>query len=223
MKTLYVILLMMVLPLYQISAQECKVFSKAISESYSGDCKKGKADGTGKATGVDRYEGEFKKGYPNGSGTYTWQDGRVYIGLFKKGKKDGKGKLTFKPDSTIVGFWKNDQYIGEYENPFKKTDVSQNITLYTIKQVQNDINVVRIYLKEDNLLIKNPELNVVLQRGNYQMLVPGRDFYEIRNATFPLKARVLYKQEFFEFEIFNQGLWDIRIEITNINGIVSDQ
>ena len=45
----------------------CKVLMKEISGSYSGECKKGLADGKGEAKGVDRYIGAFKKGLPDGN------------------------------------------------------------------------------------------------------------------------------------------------------------
>ena len=42
---------------------ECKVLNSSIGVSYKGSCKKGLADGTGEAMGVDRYKGELKKGF----------------------------------------------------------------------------------------------------------------------------------------------------------------
>ncbi len=209
----------MVLSLNMLYAQDCKVLSKTINEWYNGDCKKGKADGKGIAKGVDTYEGEFKKGYPDGFGTYTYQDGSIFTGKFKKGKKEGEGELTIKADNIVTGFWKKDEYVGLYENPYKKTDKSQNVTAYSIKQVETNINSIRLYVKKDNVLVKDPSFgNITVLNGNYQTTIPSRDYYEISNVTFPFKAKVFYGQEFVEFEIFNNGLWDVRLEITNING-----
>ena len=73
---------------------QCEVKLDEIKGTYEGGCKKGKAEGSGKAVGTDTYEGEFKKGLPHGEGTYTWANGNVFRGLFKKGKKEGKGKPT---------------------------------------------------------------------------------------------------------------------------------
>ena len=47
---------------------DCKVLAETLAESYEGDCKKGLADGKGKAIGTDSYEGGFKKGLPEGEG-----------------------------------------------------------------------------------------------------------------------------------------------------------
>ncbi|MGV8092965.1 MAG: hypothetical protein AB2L24_14000 [Mangrovibacterium sp.] len=58
-----------------INAQEtntCKVLLTEISGSYEGECKKGLADGFGKATGVDQYEGELKKRLPE-------REGEIYL------------------------------------------------------------------------------------------------------------------------------------------------
>ena len=65
---------------------------KDINQSYTVDCKKGKADGKGLAKGKDIYKGEFKKGYPEGEGIYTFSNGDVFEGEFKKGAKNGPGK-----------------------------------------------------------------------------------------------------------------------------------
>lgn len=68
-------------------AQDCKVLLKPINKSYTGDCKKGKAEGKGTAKGIDNYVGDFKKGLPNGEGTYVWANGDTFTGIFSKGKK----------------------------------------------------------------------------------------------------------------------------------------
>ena len=40
---------------------QCEVLLNDIKGTYDGNCKKGKADGFGKAVGTDTYEGEFKE------------------------------------------------------------------------------------------------------------------------------------------------------------------
>ena len=53
-----------------LTAQEdCIVLKPEISGKYTGKCKNGLAQGTGKAEGTDVYEGQFMKGLPHGSGT----------------------------------------------------------------------------------------------------------------------------------------------------------
>jgi len=100
-----------------INAQDnCKVLKSSIGGQYTGSCKKGLADGTGEAVGIDRYKGEFKKGLPDGNGTYIWQNGETYTGEWKKGFREGEGKYTYKymrGDSVISGTWKEDKFIGE--------------------------------------------------------------------------------------------------------------
>lgn len=87
----------------------CKILKPEIAASYSGDCKKGLANGNGIATGKDKYEGKFKDGLPQGNGTYEYANGDKYEGDFKDGMRSGNGKFTFKflgRDSTYLGMWK---------------------------------------------------------------------------------------------------------------------
>lgn len=100
------------------SQTSCNVLLPAISDSYTGSCKQGLADGKGEAFGVDQYKGDFKKGLPNGNGTYIWQSGHKYEGSWKNGMRDGDGSYTFKyegRDSVLTGIWKEDKYVGERE------------------------------------------------------------------------------------------------------------
>ena len=97
---------------------DCKVLNSSIGVSYNGSCKKGLAEGTGEAMGVDRYKGEFKKGLPDGEGTYFWLTGEIYAGEWRKGLREGNGKYSYKymdRDTVISGIWKKDKYIGEVE------------------------------------------------------------------------------------------------------------
>lgn len=97
------------------SQTSCKVLIPAISDSYTGTCKQGLADGKGEALGIDQYNGDFRKGLPEGTGVYIWQTGEKYEGSWKKGLKDGEGKYTFKyegRDSILIGIWKEDKYVG---------------------------------------------------------------------------------------------------------------
>ena len=97
------------------SQANCKVLIPAISDSYTGTCKQGLADGKGEALGTDQYKGYFKKGWPEGKGVYIWQTGEKYEGSWKKGLRDGEGKYTFKHegrDSVLTGIWKEDIYVG---------------------------------------------------------------------------------------------------------------
>ncbi len=119
--------------------QDCKVLLGAISVSYTGDCKGGKADGNGKATGLDSYEGQFKSGYPEGKGKYTWKTGDWFEGDWKKGAREGKGEMHYKrdltEDSIIAGFWKKDQYLGRFEKPY--IIINQSSKVGTVKVTKN--------------------------------------------------------------------------------------
>jgi hypothetical protein len=103
-----------------IAQNSCRVLLPAISQSYTGDCIKGLADGTGQATGDDFYKGEFSKGLPEGKGNYFWKNGATYEGEWKKGMRDGKGIYIHKyegMDSVLDGMWKEDKYIGKKALP----------------------------------------------------------------------------------------------------------
>lgn len=205
-----------------MNAQDCSVLLKSIDKSYSGECKKGKANGNGHAVGKDSYKGEFKKGYPEGNGVYTWENGSVYTGEFKKGKKEGKGTLINIEEEkqvTVKGFWKEDKYLGQYQFSSKKIDKSSNISSYTLKEASQDVNAIRFYIKENQTMVTNPQLNIVPHHGNFTSVNKGREYYELVHVTYPFKARVQYKQEYVEFELFNAGSWNVRIEITEINGL----
>lgn len=96
--------------------QECRVLLPGIAGKYTGECKKGLAEGTGTASGTDSYTGSFRKGLPDGEGTYTWATGAVYAGHWKKGMRDGYGTFTFpvnEKDSIQAGYWSEDAYVGK--------------------------------------------------------------------------------------------------------------
>lgn len=93
--------------------QECRVLLPGIAGKYTGECKKGLAEGTGTASGTDSYTGSFRKGLPDGEGTYTWATGAVYKGQWKKGMRDGYGTFTCQvneKDSIQTGYWGEDIY-----------------------------------------------------------------------------------------------------------------
>ena len=204
-------------------AQDCKVLLKTINTEYTGDCKRGKADGYGTAKGIDTYEGQFKKGLPHGEGTYTWQNGNVYKGTFKKGVKEGKGELAIRTenvkDSIIIGFWKKDTYAGIYEKPFRKIEKSQNVSSIGFRKIENDINALRFYVRTDQKYVRSPEISVVVHSGRFQTQINNRDFVELTEVTYPIKLRVYYRRDFFEAEIYESGLWNVKLDITYMKGL----
>ncbi|MCK0130850.1 hypothetical protein MWU59_04970 [Flavobacteriaceae bacterium F08102] len=213
------ILFLSILTLHTTYSQDCKVLLKTINETYEGECKKGKANGKGSATGIDTYVGEFKKGLPHGIGTYTWKDGRIYEGSFVKGKKEGKGKLTIKTDSIITGYWNKDTYVGLFEKPYKKISKSQNVADYSLRKIQDDINNLRFYVKTNQEQVKYPRLTIIVISGQYQTQLNSNDFLELTNVTYPIRLKASYGQDFIEVEIFQSGLWEIKTDITYIKGL----
>ncbi len=133
-------------------SQNCTVEKASLKGTYTGDCKRGKASGKGKAIGTDTYEGEFKAGMPDGQGTYTWSNGDSYTGKFSKGQREGKGIMTVKNQdgaaSYLDGFWEKDEFIGKNEHPY--------IVHYTSRLVVTvDVKFKRDAFKQINFLVSN--------------------------------------------------------------------
>lgn len=214
-------LLLVMVFLFQISnAQECKVLMAALEGEYKGECKKGKAHGEGEAIGMDTYKGEFKKGWPEGKGTYIWKNGDVFEGEFRKGEKHGEGTLYHKvKDSVVKGFWKNDIYKGLYERSFKNIEKSQNVSAVNFSKIEENIQGVRISIKEGQQLINYPRVTIAVLDGRFQTQNNQNNFVELTNVTYPVKLKVLYKQDYFVFEISEPGLWQITTDFTYIKGL----
>ena len=205
---------------------ECAVKLETINKSYSGECKKGLANGQGEAKGgEDSYTGSFKKGLPHGYGTYKWGNGNIYVGEFNKGEIDGKGKLTVKDEFGKVsindGFFEKGVYIGEYK-------YSYNVT--SKREVKN------VYIREDASIITLPDVNVIRVSFIYngKQIVPGmvnisdsgkslveRDsnFMVMKNVQFPNKQiEVTFRtDEGFNgrvvFDIYKKANWSVEITI----------
>jgi len=197
-----------------VLSQSCSVESESLKGSYTGECKKGKANGQGKAVGTDTYEGEFKSGVPHGEGTYTWSNGNSYHGKFEKGLKQGYGTMTVKrpgqADSTIEGYWKKDEYTGRYEYPYKVLTKTKRVTRVDIKPAttaaDNERQVaIRISSTSAGAgtlsnagggLIPRVEIsNLILQAGNYVRAYsnntsPAKSETILFEVSFPIKMRI---------------------------------
>jgi hypothetical protein len=183
---------------------ECKVLMESIAGEYEGDCRKGLANGTGKAKGMDSYEGAFRKGYPHGLGTYTWSNGDVFEGNFKKGLKDGDGKLSYGPeqhaDSVLTGFWKDDRYMGLYEHPYKVLSKSGPVNRVVVRKLGETPH--HIYIRGDMAMLRERGLN-----SNY---FNGEGF---DNVPFPftvdMEASYANVPVSFKVIIYEPGNWEV--------------
>jgi len=198
---------------------DCKVAMPRISGTYTGECKKGLAHGTGMAQGIDRYEGEFRKGLPQGRGVYRWADGTFYEGYWKMGLREGAGKMIF-PDSTVTGYWKADKYVGKEDTKPYEILQTRYVARSTFSKTANSPSQVKVRLTMGG----SP--NVTVQ--DFSMVYTSGDefrmgtVYGIQNVTFPINVRITYltwnvmhtvqTNVTFEFKINQTGNWDVNIQ-----------
>ena len=135
---------------YSAFSQDCVVGKESLKGTYTGDCKDGKANGSGKAVGTDTYEGQFKSGLPEGRGTYTWANGDVYTGTFSKGLRSGVGTFTFikddGTDSSYIGYWKKGEYRGKYDKPYLIYYTSEAVVDVSVQFRKDVFNQVTFWI-----------------------------------------------------------------------------
>lgn len=207
--------ILFILSSVNLLAQPCSVNVDSLKGQYIGDCKKGKANGKGTATGVDTYTGEFKNGYPDGYGKYTWKNGSRYDGYWKSGLFDGQGTLfntrdTTKADSVgvIKGFWKKGKYVGHYEHPYSLTLLTNGITDFSIRKSGNENSEITLYVKSTtaggadlatNFLPKIVLSNIQLYEGRFEEQQNDESYsnttnkYILKKITFPFYAVFSFK------------------------------
>jgi hypothetical protein len=183
---------------------KCKVLLDALAGQYEGDCKKGLANGEGRAVGTDTYEGAFKKGFPDGKGTYTWSNGDVFVGTFKKGMKEGDGKLLYNPerltDSVLTGFWKNDKYMGLYEQPYKVLSKSGSVNRVIVRKLGNSPHDIAI----------KGEMELLRERGVNSMYFNGGGFDNVQFPfTLDMEASHANVPVTFQVVIYEPGRWEV--------------
>ena len=201
-------------------AQDCEVLKESISETYEGDCKKGKAHGKGTAKGEDSYTGEFRKGLPHGFGKYTWGDGKVYEGDFKNGSMEGEGKMTIslesKADSVVTGFWKEDKYLGKYKDVYKEHSRSPNVTSVRISEVKNpseqDRNTLLITINEKGQAVFTPNININQIFGNHGPILPSSRAIKVEVLSFPFRFTLSYRGQTVELEVYRAGTYNILLD-----------
>jgi len=215
----------------KIYSQECSVDDPALKGVYTGDCKKGKANGKGKSVGSNVYEGDFKAGLPDGSGTYTWSNGNSFKGKFEKGLKQGKGILTLKkpdePDSIVEGYWKNDAYIGKYEQPYTVYFKSKLITEFEAAYKKDAFSQITFFVTNTSGGTQtpfngySPRLKVdevQLTYGRYGRLMINDDHTKktesiLSEVNYPIRMKVIIGSEELEMEFREAGSYVVTIHI----------
>jgi len=201
--------------------QECKVLLPALEGTYDGKCKKGLANGKGKAVGKDTYEGQFVKGLPSGKGTYYWANGDVYEGEWLFGKREGKGIFTFKydgKDSVLAGLWQSGEYTGPVPAKPRVTYMA-NVDRYTFLKYGYNQNRVLITLMQNGSVNKGiTGLRTITNSGTNVEL--GNSF-GYNYIVFPVTIKVSYTTynklrtatylAIFEFTISEPGDWEVTI------------
>ena len=184
---------------------------ESIAGKYEGGCKKGKANGVGKAVGTDTYEGEFKKGYPHGHGTYTWANGDVYTGEFKNGKKDGAGELTIKDkDEVIKGYWKDDEYIGVDKFVYKIYFKSPNITAARFSRKKGPDEITFVF-QRGGKIYNARRFSLVPIEGSFANIVDNGRSKVAKSVVYPFRANLIFEGKKMEFKINQSGSWKIDI------------
>jgi len=222
---------------FKLLSQNCFVAIDSLKGEYVGDCKKGKADGKGTATGTDSYTGEFKAGYPNGFGKYTWKNGNWYEGQWKNGAFNGKGTLSTinknkeGKDSVIVttGIWKEGNYVDNSElskSPFSVMALTNNVNDFSMKKLSDNSNQLTVFVKSTTGggsslagYIPVPQLSSFqLIEGTYSQEIrderPAAMYnkYVFNNVSFPFRA-VLYFKIPDDPHFFNNTKQQLSVEI----------
>lgn len=212
-------------------SQECSVEKQSLKGEYTGDCKKGKAHGKGKAVGADTYEGEFKSGQPDGQGTYTWNSGNTFKGKYVKGFRDGKGTMTFKKaggqDSIVEGFWKKDVYIGKYEKPWIVHSKTGSIRDVRVEFSPDPIRRIKVIITNTSggvpttsgaSMPRYTVDNVHVLKGSYERITHLESHLKSTETSlidthFPLHVKLSMAREELEIEFLEAGSYIVTISI----------
>jgi hypothetical protein len=212
-------------------SQTCEVDKESLKGTYTGDCKKNKAHGKGKAVGLDTYAGEFKNGIPDGEGTYTWSNKNMFEGKYLKGLREGKGKMTIKregaQDSIIEGFWKKDAYIGKYEKPYIVHSKTGSVRDIEIDYSNDPLARIKIVVTnttggaQTSSGATMPRFrvdNVQVLKGHYERLTSLEAHLKSTETTlieviFPFRVKLNIGTEEVELEFFESGSYTVNISI----------
>jgi hypothetical protein len=202
----------------QDETSSCRVLLPQIAGIYEGECKKGLADGMGKAQGIDLYEGCFRKGYPEGHGKYTWKDGATFEGEWKKGKKNGYGVLTNHPasqDSILTGYWIDDEYIGTEKSPFKVNNKGINVLGLNVTRVGSDKDQIVVEFNKNGKPLSIYSFSVTEVLGGYSTISKSDFSKTLLNVRFPFRAEMAGGAYVFDVTISQRGSWKIIVNVTD--------
>jgi hypothetical protein len=235
-KTIYLKAKVAVLALLLLSfcaySQNCEVERESLKGTYSGDCKKNKAHGKGKAMGADTYEGEFKNGVPAGTGKYTWSNKNIFEGKYVKGLREGKRTMTFKKeggqDSTVEGFWKKDAYIGKHEKPYEIISKTGSVTKVEVEYTPDFVRRIKVIVTNTtggvtSLAGQLPAFrvdNVIVAKGYFERMTSLESHFKstettLMEVTFPFRGKFQIAREEIEIEFFEPGSYTVNISINN--------
>jgi hypothetical protein len=217
----------------------------ALKGDYKGHCVKGKAEGTGTATGIDTYTGNFKKGYPDGQGKYTWKNGDTFEGEWKQGLFHGEGVLrkhdNTSKDSVLVlkGQWNKGKYLGLNSKPYKVNIFSNNVSnvgvrkngsgeeiLISVKNITGGASTFSSDVLAPKTVLVDIQLvnGMFVQRNVDETSSPIQNKYTLRQVTFPFYAILTFRTiaagpekpaERIGVEINEKGSWYVQVSIDN--------
>jgi hypothetical protein len=218
---------------FPLVAQDCTVAKIEIKGTYTGDCKKGLANGKGKSVGTDSYEGSFRSGLPEGYGTYRWSNGSEYTGEFSKGLKQGKGKLLIKragkEDSLVVGYWKKDVFAGVNEHNYRIINKSKAVNEIEVEYKTDPYNKITFFITntsggastfDDKELPKFKVDEVRAMTGGYGRLFVNDNHVKktesiIEDVRFPIRMKAIIGAEEIEIEFFEAGTYILNVRIND--------
>lgn len=202
-------------------AQECKVLKTEIAAKYTGECKKGLANGKGIAEGTDTYEGKFKEGLPHGSGIYKYANGDIYSGDFKNGLRNGNGKFTFKylgKDSTYNGLWDNDKLVKKILPVAYTISQKTNVQRYTVQKTGTGNRVMFSFMQ--NGMNNRALAGLSFAENSGTSFTMGLD-QGFDSVQFPFTCKITYSTQnslrtasydvVFEIQITEPGQWMVTL------------
>ena len=218
---------------FSLFSQDCIVDMPLLTGTYTGECKKGKANGKGKAVGTDTYEGTFKSGLPDGEGIYIWSNGNRYKGQFASGMKDGYGTMMYKrintKDSIVEGYWKKDIYEGRDENAYKLIYKSKMVNDLEVEYKNDGLNKITFFITntsggslavdgEETSRMKVDEIH--LTAGTYGRLFLNNNHAKktesiLEDVVYPIRFKAIIGEEEVEIECKKPGSYIITLRVND--------